>query len=261
MENSIREEVQRRGDVVPTDFKVVHPEDGKLTPPDSRRVFRRSAILAAMGLRSLACAWEIAEQEQFLPSLQNWLADMGLEDELEPSEYETLHTPAGELGGQSAIDANWRWEGACVLAAALGVFKLLPLNQIVDVTVCGDACGLFAKRPEFDRLQESLSIDANFDRIAFANQALAIHWRLRQFMQVRQEAIDFIDYSRGVEWADFNLQGVPLVDGDLAIGELPIVLADSSDVDLAFSIARERHQAANWLIGWNSIYSQVGTST
>lgn len=256
-----REEIERRGEVVPAGFEVVYPDDGALTPPSASRVFRRSAILAAMGLRSLACAWEIAEQEEFLPTLQNWLAEMELEEELEASEYETLHTPAGKLEGQSMIDANWRWEGAGVFAAALGLFKLPPLNQIVDVTVCGDACGLLAKRLAFDRLQENLSFDSSFDRMAFANQALAIDWRLRQFVQVRQEAIDFVDYSRSVEWADFNLQGVRLADGDLAIGELPIILAAPRDIDLAFSIARERHQAANWLTGWDPVYSQVSIST
>jgi hypothetical protein len=255
------EEIKRRGDVVPLDFDVVQPEDGKLYPPSSRRVFRRAASLSALALRGLVGTWEIAEQEQFLPSLTKWLAEVDLEDELEPRESEILQTPAGELDEQRMIDACWSWEGAGVLAASLGRLELPALDQVVDTQACGDACGLFAKRPEFDRLQEDLAIDASFDRIAYANQALAIHWRLRQFVQVRQESLDFLDYSRGVEWADFNLQNVRLIDGDLAIGELPIVSAASSDVDHVLSIARERHQAANWLIGWEPVYSDVDTST
>lgn len=256
-----REQIERSGDASHPDFDVVQPDDGMLDPPNPRRVFRRAACLSAVALRGLAGTWELAEQEQFVPSLTKWLSTVDLDDEFEREESETLQTPAGELDQQRIINACWRWEGAAVLAASLGRLALPALDQVVEAQTCGEACGLFVEPSEFDRVQQDLSFDARFDRIAYANQALAIHWRLRHFVQIQQESMDFLAHSRCVEWADFNLQGVRLIDGDLAIGELPIISATSSDVALASSIAQERHQAANWLIGWEPVYSNVDTST
>jgi hypothetical protein len=51
------------------------------------------------------------------------------------------------------------------------------------------------------------------------------------------------------------------VRGDLAIGDRPITEADPAEVRRCQSIAMERHQAANWLLGDAEIYSEADTST
>jgi hypothetical protein len=49
-----------------------------------------------------------------------WLKNSGVEDELEPDEWEVVQRPLGKLDSQSHINATWRLEGLCMLAWALG---------------------------------------------------------------------------------------------------------------------------------------------
>jgi hypothetical protein len=256
-----QEEMERRGQPLPDGFVISEPDDGKLEPPDARRVFRRSCCLASVALRGLAATWDAADEQQFLPSLIDWVTKSELSDEFEPGELQVVQTPAGNLDQQRLVDACWRWEGAAVLAASLGRMTLPAHDQVVNTQECGEACGLFANSVELDEIENNISFDSRFARTEFANQALTVHWRIRQFMQGAQEAIDFPAYARGVQWAEFNLRGTRLIDDDLAIGDTPISIASPSDMETAMSIARERHQAANWLIGWASVYSEVETPT
>ena len=257
-----REEMLRRGMPLPPDFREAHPDDGDLNPPDARRVARRACCLAAVALRGLASTWSEGDQRDVLPKLSTWFARSGLDDEVEPAERETIEAAAGGgLDQQAAVDACWKWEGAAVLAASLGRLALPPYDQVVDTQACGRACGVFAPREALDGLFASAAFDPGFDRFAYADQVLAIHWRLRQFVHVEQKAIDFADYARGVEWATFDLRGVRLLDGDLAVGDAPITRADPGHVGAAMSIAAERHIAANWLIGWDETYGDVENPT
>ncbi|BBO31987.1 DUF4272 domain-containing protein [Lacipirellula parvula] len=256
-----QEETERRGQPLPDGFVISEPDDGKLEPPNASRVFLRSCCLASVALRGLAATWDASDEQQFLPSLIDWVTKSQLSDAFEPEELQVISTPAGKLDQQRLVDACWRWEGAAVLAASLGRMTLPAHDQVVNTQECGEACGLFAERVELDEIENSISFDPRFGRTEFANQALAVHWRIRQFMQGRQQAIDFPAYARGVQWAEFNLRGIPLIDDDLAIGDKPISIAHPSDVETALSIARERHQAANWLIGWEPVYSEVETPT
>lgn len=256
-----QEEMERRGQPLPDGFVLSEPDDGKLAPPDARRVFRRSCCLASVALRGLAATWDASDEQEFLPSLIDWVMKSQLSDEFEPEELQVISTPAGNLDQQRLVDACWRWEGAAVLAASLGRVTLPAHDQVVDTRECGEACGLFAKRVELDEIEDNISFDLRFARMEYANRALTVRWRLRQFLQGRQEAIAFPEYARGVQWAEFDLQGIRLIDDDLAIGDAPISSANPSDVEAVMSIARERHQAANWLIGWESVYSEVETPT
>jgi hypothetical protein len=256
-----REEMERRGMPIPADFREEQPDDGDLNPPDAARVARRAACLAAVALRGLAGTWADAEQREFLPDLLAWFEQAGLDGEVEPGEREVIKAPAGELDQRALVNACWRWEGAAVLAASLGRLALPPHDQLTDTKACGDACGIFASREQINDLVRSAAFDDSFDRLAYADQAVAVHWRLRQFVNVEQNAIDFATYARGVEWTTFDLRGVRLVEGDLAIGDLPISRATPDDVGTLMSIASERHIAANWLIGWDDVYGDVENPT
>jgi hypothetical protein len=256
-----QDEMQRRNEPVSADFSVAEPDDGELHPPDARRVAARACCLSAVGLRGLASQWPHEEQQQFIPSFHRWFSESGLQQEIEDTELEILRAPADELDDRNAINACWRWEGAAVLAASLGRLSLPAHDETIDTKACGDACGLFADRGELDRLISNAALDAQFDRDAYANKALAIMWRLRQFAHIEQQPLDFADFARSVEWATFNLEGVALCERDLAIGGRPITDADPELLQLAMNIASERHVAANWLIGWNPIYSDLDNPT
>jgi len=51
------------------------------------------------------------------------------------------------------------------------------------------------------------------------------------------------------------------VEGDLALGDVPISKATDDVYRRCVSIAVERHQAANWLRGHDPVYSEVTTDT
>lgn len=246
---------------IPPDFREAEPGDGDLDPPDAARVARRACCLAAVALRGLACTWAEADQREMVPELAGWFDQAGLEGEVEPGELELIRTPAGALEGQAVVDAVWRWEGAAVLAASLGRLALPPHDQVVDTQACGQACGVFAPRGRIDELVRSAAFDEGFDRFAYADRAVAVHWRLRQYVHAGPAALDFAKYARGVEWATFDLRGVRLVEGDLAIGERPVFRAAPEEVSRVMSIAAERHIAANWLVGWGEVYSEVENPT
>jgi hypothetical protein len=253
--------MERSGETLPPGFREQEPDDGDLNPPDATQVARRACCLAAVALRGLASTWSHEEQQESLPDVTEWFAQSGLDGEIEPAEHEIIHAPASELDQQSAINACWKWEGAVVLAASLGRLALPPHDQTIDTQSCARACGLFVPREALDELFASAALDDRFDRFAYANRALALHWRLRQYFHVEQKPLDFAAYARGVEWAEFDLQDVRLIDGDLAICDAPITRADPDHVQMAMSIAAERHIAANWLVGWNETYSEVENPT
>lgn len=255
-----REQTGRRDELVPDSLQDEEKDDGELNPPDASRVAARACCLAAVALRGLAGLSE-NEEHEFILRLNHWFSDAGLDDEIEATEREVIQAPAGKLDERRALNSCWRWEGAAVLAASLGRLTLPPHDKTIDSKVCGDACGVLLPRGDVQRLISNATFDADFDRAAYANRVLAINWRLRQFWHVVQERLDFAEYARGVQWAEFDLRGVELCEGDLAINGSPIFAAEPDNLQTAISIASERHRAANWLIGWHPIYSEVDTST
>jgi hypothetical protein len=253
--------MQRRGEPLPPDFREQEPDDGELFPPDATRVARRACCLAAVALRGIASNWPHDEQQKMVADLRGWFEQSGLEDEIESTERETMLAPASELDQRGAVNASWRWEGATVLAASLGKLTLPPHEQQVHPKQCGDACGLLESREQLDQRFAAAAFDPRFDRFAYGDRAIAIHWRLRQFVNADRKPMDFATFARGVQWATFDLRGVKLIEGDLAVGDVPISRASEQDVFRTMSIASERHIAANWLIGWDPIYSDVENPT
>jgi hypothetical protein len=93
-----------------------------------------------------------------------------------------------------------------------------------------------------------------------ADRQLAVHWRLREF-SLRPEHMDFQAYALNCPWARMPLEGLRLIEGDLAIGAVPLVQAPEAAWRSCLSIAAERHQAANWLLGQDPTYSEVTADT
>lgn len=201
-----RKEMESSGQPLSDGFHEEEPSDGDLYPPDPKRVAARACCLAAVALRGLANQWPFEEQKEFLPRLYQWFLQSGLEREIEDSERKILETGAGELDAQDALNALWRWEGAAVLLASLGRLSLPRDDETIDPKLCGDACGLLASRSELEQLIDNASFDRHFDRLAYSNRVLAIHWRLRALLHTRVEQIDFVRFAEGVQWAEFNLE-------------------------------------------------------
>jgi hypothetical protein len=95
---------------------------------------------------------------------------------------------------------------------------------------------------------------------AMQKHLLGVHWRLRDY-SVQPRQMDFAAFSRRCWFGSFDLMGLRLVDGDLAIGGVPIHRAAPADLGRTSSIAVERHHAINWLCGQATLYQDVHTAT
>jgi hypothetical protein len=235
-------------------------EEEQIDPPSPQRVARRALALAAVAGRALLELPDSGGDESFRPRLIQWVDTVGVRDELEPDEEKLLQQPLGVPSQQEAVNATWRLEGLAVLAWALGRFELPRHDQQVDAgqlmpAIClldaAGAKGLLADA----RLRTIEELKAMSDRL------LAIHWRLRQFRADGGEPIADWPSEAKNAWFPLNLAGIPLIDGDLALGDAAIADASEDLFQLASSIAQERHQAINWLAGDSAVYSETDTPT
>jgi hypothetical protein len=94
-----------------------------------------------------------------------------------------------------------------------------------------------------------------------AKRLLAIHWRFVEHRVNPGTPVEMAKIAQQPFVGAADLSGIAMVDGDLAIKGEAITLADPDAVQWGASIARERHQAINWVIGGGEVYSEVDTST
>ena len=187
-----------------------------------------------------------------------WLGSIGVSNELEPTEAALLSTPLGKLDQKTKVDATWQCEGMAVLAWALGSFPLPMFSKQCEPSEASNALGFLRER-EATVLSQPRLRDSN--EIAIWEETyLTLHWRLRQFSNLR-EPIDFAAYVSSCNWGPLRLDQLELCEGDLAVGGVRLDRLDYAAFRSTLSIVQERHQAFNWLIGWDSVYSQVTTDT
>jgi hypothetical protein len=237
---------------------MVPPEDEVPTPLTAERVLRRSLVLAAVVARGFLERGAIPEEVGDLGRLLWWLELHGLWDEVEPEERALLRTGLGQAERQDVVNATWRSEGLAVLSWALGWTELPAHDVSVDAGRVSLDLGLFAPvlpaRAAHPALRSQEAIQA------LAGRLLGLHWRLRDF-SLRPGPLDFRAFAERCWFGSFDLADVRLVDQDLAIGEVAISAASPAERARVSSIARERHQAINWLRGQHALYSEVDTST
>ena len=232
-----------------------------LNPPDATRVSRRTLCVAAHTARGLMENEPTAESTAACAKLQAWIGHAGLDDELDPRERAVINTPFGTLAPQDKIDACWRSEGLGLLAAALGRTARVPHDQTSPPFPLLAPCGLFTDPDAQAALHRDASLAAAETLAQWADELLAVHWRIRQFLHIDPKPMDFAAFADGVEWATFRVQELPLIDGDLAIAGRPITAAEPDAVALTGSIAVERHRAAKWLRGFDPVYENVDPTT
>ena len=73
--------------------------------------------------------------------------------------------------------------------------------------------------------------------------------------------MDFAEFAKTAWFGPLPVGGLRLVAGDLEVRGLPVWEAPEEDWREVLSIARERQQAANWLMGQEEIYSEVTCDT
>lgn len=232
---------------------------GPVEPPTAERVARRALVLGAVAARAMLEQDPHADREERRQWLLRRVEGLGLGAELEPAERRALETPAGRLAQRQTIEGSWRSEGLAVLAWALGMFEPPAHDTSVNLwelisqrmELIGDHRPLVLSAPRLRPPEELKRME---------RRLFVLHWRLRDF-SLRPGPMDFAEFARTAWFGPFDIQGLPLADGDLAIAGLPIAEADEERVHESQSIAMERHQAINWLLGRHETYSQVDTST
>ncbi len=234
------------------------PDDPPLSPPTQGRVLRRAFCLCAVICRSFIDEPDNEQCADILSRAKSWLEDVGALSELEAWESECLDAPLGSLDPQTRVNASWTSEGLTVLAWALGILDLPAHDTCQDPQVVSAEFDFL--HSEASELFESLELKSGAEIQKGADQAFALHWRLRQF-SLKHEAMNLAEFAPTAWFGPLNIDGVPLVDGDLAIAGKAISQTPAEQVQMATSITMERHRAFNWLLGYDPVYSEVDTST
>ncbi len=244
---------------LPDDVGSTEEEEVR-TPPSADRVAARALAMAAV------CARGLLEQEEPAPDVEEtrkgllqWIDDIGVGNELEPDEWKVLQRPHKTLSRQEALNATWRLEGLGVLAWALNRHELLPIDELIQPPKLLPALGLLdADRAKLLLAEPPLR---PLDELqAFADCMFALNWRMVNY-RVKPEGMNFREFAKTAWFGPLEIEGVRLVNDDLAIGDQAIHQADPQRVQAASIAAVERHQAANWLVGHAPLYSKVETNT
>jgi hypothetical protein len=229
-----------------------------IVPPDARRVRRRAFCLAAVALRGFAEGESNPGAVALVNRARTWIRQIGLDDELEPSERDLIAAPPGSLSAEEAVNATWRSEGLGVLAWALFAAPLPPHDEQVDPAALSKGIGFLD--PKLSADHEALPV-RTADEIAVMQERLfALHWRLRQF-SLQPKAMDFATFASTAWFGPLDIAGVALADGDLALDGVAIAAAPQARFRSCMSTLVERHRAINWLAGEDPTYSEIDTST
>jgi hypothetical protein len=231
----------------------------ELIPPTPERVAARALTLAAISYRSFM---EREAEESGCGSdwgnMLPWLEAVGIFGELEPEERAILETPVGGLSERERIDTSWRSEGMVVLAWALCRSDLPPYRVECEPEEVSAALGLLEEYETSVLAAPQLRPLDEIDEAANVN--LALHWRLRQH-EYHPGKMDFVAFARDCQWADLSLEGLDVVDNELAFGKTPLDEVDEEEYRHVLSITVERHRAFNWLLGFHTLYSEITTDT
>lgn len=234
-------------------------DDYEFTPPDAQKVVRRALVLAAVTARALTERDNVDDIEGFRAELNDWVTDLGLDNELEPQEKAFLAHP-GVPDDQALLNAAWRVEGLSVLGWALGLTELPGYDELVIPMDLWKAFGLF-RTEEARNLIETAELESETEIERMRCVLLAFHWRLTDF-RVNDTPMDFSAViAQGGWFSQFDISSFELADNDLALQGAAISEADPGIVSEANSIAMERHLAINWLCDAQAPYSETDVST
>ncbi|RYD82987.1 MAG: DUF4272 domain-containing protein, partial [Verrucomicrobiaceae bacterium] len=164
----------------------------------------------------------------------------------------------GSLDPKALIHGTWRSEGLVVLAWAMGATDIPQHDQLVDPAEVANSIHFLSD--DAVQASEDLKLRPAEELGVFSEIQFALHWRIRDFSQW-SEAMDFRKFAETSWFGPLRIEGIPLGEDDLAIDDVPIAKAPQERFWQCRSIATERHQAINWLQGWDEVYSEVDTST
>ena len=229
--------------------------DQESVPQSAPRVAARALVMNLVTFRGFI-ETDAHEFDSFWTEALGWFEGLDLTPEVEPWEARVLRTPLGQLESRDHANAQWLCEGLSILAWALGKIDLPAFDTQVVAGDVGNALGFRRQQTVMD----TPTIRSTEEIRAVRESYFAAHWRLREY-SLQERPIDFVAFARTAWFGPLSLQGLPLLDSDLAIGGASISKSGESERHIAMSTVRERHRAANWLLGESDVYSETDTST
>jgi len=204
---------------------------------------RRRLTLRALGLASVICRGHIEgaaadpKAKEMHDLVLRWLLDTGAWYALDRDEGLIVAGAPGSLSRAQVALALFRSEQLSVVAWACGVVPLPRHDHsLFDRHLASRVS--FLRPDAIERLESKTLVDPDRLRL-HARRAAAIEDRLRRFA-VDGEPLDFKE-----KYGDMR---VPLVNGDLAIGELPLWAVTEASWQVVLAAAVERSSAASWLL-------------
>ena len=225
---------------------------------DAVRIARRALALTAVAARGMA---ELDAKDDAAigldVDLRRWLAELGVEDELESAERHLLAAPLGANASQEMTDALWRVEGAAILAWALGIASLPKDDELVVTAPFWRTMKLLNAVGAREILARSTR-RADADILALRRRYFLLDWRHQRFA-IDAGPIDFRAVARTLPVSD--LSGFVLDEGDLALRGKRIDRAPRDVLAATGSLVRERHKALVWLTERTALYSEAVAHT
>lgn len=228
--------------------------------PSAQRVAKRGLAMTAVTARAIL-EQDLANPETpvLYADLLDWVSQLNIRDECEPSEWRVLTTPLGRLTPQDQANSTWRLEGLAVLAWGLGLFELPPHDTLIQLNPLWSCFGLLNLEKSLELLANPMLRSRN-ELESMRKKLLALHWRIRD-QSVNGKPVDFKKFQQTCWFGPVDLSEVPLVGGDLALQGMSIQQAPDDLLATVRSLSQERHRAANWLCEGPALYSAASVAT
>jgi hypothetical protein len=178
---------------------------------------------------------------------------VGITDEFLPGETRLLNAPFGTLTDFERVETSWLVEGMLVLAWAIGKAELPKFGTKCNAASVSIGLGMFRPGTK-ERLTQAVLRDPG-EIEAAALSYLALNWRIGKFIADPREKLDFVASLKDPNSPHLVVDGVELVDGDMAIDGLPLPKVKRDRFGEVFTIVRQRFNAFKWLQGYATQYA------
>jgi hypothetical protein len=238
----------------------VQRKQSNIAPPTASRVAFRSLVLLSVGVRAyIEKSIEEPNAIEYYEYLLDWVESLGIQNEFEANEWKILHQPLGAIAENDLIAAVWRLEGVCILAWALGQYELPLYDELCDFNKILLPLGYLDIQVAKTLLTSaSLKSQKLIEELCY--RLHVFHWRMRNFY-VNYNAIDFIKILNKIGREKLDIASMPIIEGDLMLCGERIDRVPNDIRESILSSAKERHQAAIWLLKGPELYSLADIST
>jgi hypothetical protein len=229
-------------------------------PPDAQRVARRAMVLSAIvGRVFLERAPKDPKAIDGCNRTIQWVEQLRLKDELEPSEEKLLYGSQGKLKKEQCITGSWNAEGLSILAWALRLFDFPKHDQQVNPFQISGNLGFLNEKAA--AVIKSAKLRPAKELSACRELLYALHCRLREFPR-NNSAKNIKDWIEPTWLKALGIDSPLGSKHDLKIGDVELSMADEENIQLTESIICGRHRAIIWLVGEGGpLYSEVSVDT